>query len=126
MSCVSNPLVGKPQEHVRSGEGLLQGTIFRLGELGFRGVQVNAPGMNQPLGVKHIDMFAAHSQRHVELGARNAGGPGPDDDDLHILQLAARQLGCVQKGGAGDHRRSMLVVMEHREYSSPDGGVPPP
>ena len=69
--------------------------------------------MNQPLGVKHIDMFAAHSQRHVELGARNAGGSGPDDDDLHILQLAARQLGGVQKGGAGDHRRSMLVVMEH-------------
>lgn len=34
-------------------------------------------------------MFAAHSQRHVELGAGNAGSAGPHDDNLHILQLAA-------------------------------------
>ncbi len=69
--------------------------------------------MNKPLGIKHINMFTAHSQRHVELGAGNAGGPGPYNDDFHILQLAPRQLGGVQKGSAGNHRRSMLVVMKH-------------
>ena len=69
--------------------------------------------MNQPLGVKHVDMFAADAQRHVKLGAGNARGPGPYDDHLHVFQLAARQFCGVQQGGAGDDGRSVLVVMEH-------------
>ena len=73
-------------------------------------MKINASGMDKTLGIKHVDMFAAHSQRHVELGAGNAGSAGPHDNNLHILQLAARQLCGVQQGGAGNHGRAMLVV----------------
>ena len=76
-------------------------------------MKINASGMDKTLGIKHVDMFTAHSQRHVELGAGNAGSTGPHDDNLHILQLAARQLRGVQQGGAGNHGRAMLVVMKH-------------
>ena len=104
---------GEAQEDVRPGQGFFQRTVFRLGELRLRGVQVDAARMDQPLGVEHVNMLAADTQGHVEFGAGNARGSCPDDDDFQVFQLAPRPFRGVQQGRAGDHGRAVLVVMEH-------------
>ena len=75
---------------------------------------LSAALVDYTLGVAHdaVVMTRAHGFQQFQTG--DAGSAGAVQDDAHVLDLLSRDFQRVQQAGRTDHRRAVLVVVEHR------------
>ena len=101
-------------EGVGALEGLGERALLRVArEALLVGVHVLGPALPDDAGpVDHEDVLELHAVRDVEVRARVRGGARAREDDLHVLDLLARDLERVQERGGGDDGRPVLVVVE--------------
>ncbi|MPL61035.1 hypothetical protein SDC9_06602 [bioreactor metagenome] len=95
--------------------------LFQRARVGLRRMRrfplVHALGAALPdhaLGVAHdaVVVLCAHGLDQLEAG--DAGGAGAVQHDPAVLDLLAAQLERVDQASRADHRRAVLIVMEHR------------
>ena len=65
-----------------------------------------------PLVSHRITLRLGHAHRRQQLQAGDAGRAGAVDDELEVLEVAARQLQRIEQAGGGDDGGAVLVVVE--------------
>ena len=110
-------LGGEAEEDVGADGGLLQGAEVGVGgeELLVRVHPLDAPLVDDPLGVAHDHVVRLDAEGDGELGAGVGRGAGAVDDDADILDLLADEVEGVEQGGRGDDGGAVLVVVEDRD-----------
>ena len=104
------------KEHVRAHHRLFQRASIGPGGMG-RFPLVHAFGatlIDHALGVAHDAIVVLGAHRLQKLKTGDPRRAGTIEDDLHVADLLAGNLQRVDQTGGTDHRRAMLVVMEHR------------
>jgi hypothetical protein len=69
--------------------------------------------VDHALGVADDAVLVPRAHGLQQFDAGDPRRPGPVQDDAAILDLLARQVQRVDQPGGTDHRRAVLVVMEH-------------
>ena len=77
-------------------------------------VAAGAAFVDHAFGVAHKDVVDIHAQADHDVDAGQRGGTGARDSDFDAANVFADQLQRVDKRGAGDDGRAVLVVVEHR------------
>ena len=74
-----------------------------------------APAIDHPGVVDRDAVFRPRAHRLDQFEGGDARRAGAAQHQLDVLQLAAGDLAGVDQAGAGDDRRAVLVVVEHRD-----------
>ena len=110
-------LGGNPDEHVGTLQGVGEGAVRGVDGVGrFPLVHVLGPSAPEhALAVNGDDVLVFHAHGLHQPQRGDASGTRAVQNHLHFADLAARDLAGVDQAGRADDRRTVLVVMKHRD-----------